>query len=156
MTCKDLVDLKKAVSCDKRQTEFLANIDGDFWNNYIGNKNLSVEELQEIQNHINEKVNNKIPPEKLVEAIINVKKAIYKNLSEQDFEEIRNGYMSIMTFTLDNYLNKERSSVSEKELKDNFDSITPEERFEIASQMSKLYNKQNNLNQNIDIEKEER
>ena len=41
------------------------------------------------------KIDNLIPKEKILEAIITVKRTIYKNLNEQDFEDMRNGIFSI-------------------------------------------------------------
>ena len=58
------------------------------------------EDCIELFNKTRDKFNKKIDKEKLLEAIINVKKKIYKNFSEQDFEDMKMLYSLYPPFAM--------------------------------------------------------
>lgn len=49
------------------------------------------------------KINNPVPKENLLDAIINVKKTIYINFNEQDFEDMKMGYSITEPFAISKY-----------------------------------------------------
>ena len=61
-------------------------------------KQIAISDLTDIKtcnyliNEFKQKVNKPVPKEKMLDAIIEVKKKIYVNLSEQDFEDMKMGY----------------------------------------------------------------
>lgn len=60
------------------------------------------------------KINNLVPKEKLLDAIMEVKKSIYVNLTEQDFEDMRMSYSISEPFSIFNELCQEESLYGEE------------------------------------------
>lgn len=67
-------------------------LDSEFYKELIGLDFSKPEDINVLINYFKGKVNNAVPKEKLLDAIMEVKKSIYVDLSEQDFEDMRMGY----------------------------------------------------------------
>ena len=86
--------------------KFIQKIDGNFWSMIKGIGAMSDEYYKIIQNYKNKKINNSIPKEKIIEAIIQVKRTIYKNYTEQDFEDMKMNYSITLSDKYDENDNK--------------------------------------------------
>ena len=69
-------------------------------------------------NEFKQKVNNPVPKEKILDAIIEVKKKIYVNLSEQDFEDMKMGYSITDPFAIYDEGSSVQKSLYGKEYED--------------------------------------
>lgn len=94
-------------------------LDPEFYKTIVAMDFSKTEDAQALIEYFKTKINNEVPKEKILDAIIEVKKSIYVNLTEQDIEDIRMGYSITEPFCL---LNEkfERDSLYGKEYYDEY------------------------------------
>lgn len=61
------------------------------------------EDAYVVLDYFKTKVNNTFPKEALLDAVINVKKTVYLNFNDQDFEDMRMGYSLTKPFSIDEF-----------------------------------------------------
>lgn len=104
-TAKTPLELRCEISESKIYNDFYNQIrilDPEFYEKLQGLNLYKDEDANIIIDYLTSKVNNPVSKENLLEAIINVKKTIYKNFNEQDFEDMRMGYSIRKPFKINN------------------------------------------------------
>lgn len=75
-------------------------LDPEFYKKMVAMDFSKTEDAQALIEYFKTKINNEVPKEKILDAIIEVKKSIYVNLTEQDIEDMRMGYSITEPFCL--------------------------------------------------------
>ena len=80
-------------------------LDPDFYKTLITLDFEKDEDIQIVLNYFREKINNPVQKEKILDAVMEVKRVMNPNLSEQDLEDMRIGYSIIQPFCREVYKN---------------------------------------------------
>lgn len=94
-------ELRRAVSKNKIDVySMIEHLDPDFSKKFEGLNIRENDDANVVIDYFKSKINKPIPKKTLLDAIINVKKTVYLNYSEQDFEDMRMGYSMTVPFAV--------------------------------------------------------
>lgn len=105
-SCTNPEELRKATigaSFANRLDEQFKFLDPHFYETMKNLKMYKDEDANVVIEYLKAKINNPVPKEALLDAIINVKKTVYLNFNEQDFEDMRMGYSLSEPFAIKEY-----------------------------------------------------
>lgn len=92
-------ELRRAISKNKFDVYTIMELlDPDFSKKIEGLNIDKDDDANVVIDYFKSKINKPVPKKTLLDAIINVKKTIYLNYSEQDFEDMRMGYSTVLPF----------------------------------------------------------
>lgn len=89
-------------------------LDPEFYKTIVAMDFSKTEDAQALIEYFKTKINNEVPKEKILDAIIEVKKSIYVNLTEQDLQDMRMSYSITEPFSIFNELLEEESLYGEE------------------------------------------
>lgn len=100
-TCQTPEELRQADSkTSNRVIEQIRVLDPEFYKTIQGFDLKKDDYANVILDYLKSKINNPVSKEALLDAVINVKKSIYLNFSEKDFEDMRMGYSVLPPFCI--------------------------------------------------------
>ena len=77
---------------DKSEHRFIFKIDQDYLSRFNISPEMSNEDLMNIQSHFKRKINNQIPKEKIMQAVMRVRKVLNQGLNDVDLKDMEMYY----------------------------------------------------------------